>query len=70
MLGVDMLDRVERLRERSPRLISCLAAIGLAIHALLLFLSIPRNSVTFDEYMHLPAGISYWASRAILELSP
>jgi hypothetical protein len=32
----------------------------LAAHALLLGLSIPRNSVTVDEFVHLPAGISYW----------
>jgi hypothetical protein len=32
----------------------------LAVHGLLLALSIPRNAVTFDEVAHLPAGISYW----------
>lgn len=32
----------------------------LLIQAALLLLSIPRNSVTFDEAQHLPAGISYW----------
>lgn len=35
--------------------------VGLmGIHALLLVASALFNSVTFDEYAHLPAGIAYW----------
>src|ERR1051325_5322443 len=30
------------------------------IHAALLTASATRNSVTFDEYAHLPAGVAYW----------
>ena len=30
------------------------------LHALLLTWSAVSNSVTFDEYAHLPAGVSYW----------
>jgi hypothetical protein len=41
----------------SPRIL----LIGLiALHALLLTWSALVNSVAFDEYAHLPAGISYW----------
>ena len=32
----------------------------LTLHACLLAWSSLRNSVTFDEYAHLPAGLSYW----------
>jgi hypothetical protein len=32
----------------------------LALHAALVAASIFRNSVTFDEYAHLPAGAAYW----------
>src|SRR6476620_4349491 len=32
----------------------------LILHAALLTWSALRNSVTFDEFAHLPAGLSYW----------
>jgi 4-amino-4-deoxy-L-arabinose transferase-like glycosyltransferase len=32
----------------------------LALHALLLALSIPRNAVTISEFMHVPAGVANW----------
>src|SRR5438094_5682720 len=32
----------------------------LIVHAGLLTWSALRNSVTFDEFAHLPAGLSYW----------
>jgi hypothetical protein len=32
----------------------------LAVHGILLAASIPRNSVTINEVMHLPTGIAYW----------
>src|SRR5438270_11732464 len=35
-----------------------LALIGL--HTALMIASAVRNSVTFDEYAHLPAGVAYW----------
>jgi hypothetical protein len=35
-------------------------AILIAVHALLLVLSARSNSVTFDEYAHLPSGVAYW----------
>ncbi len=41
-------------------LIGRCALVLLALHALLLALSIPRNAVTFDEFAHLPVGMSYW----------
>jgi hypothetical protein len=46
----------------------------LALHALLLTASAVWNSVTFDEYAHLPAGVAYWRygwrAFAIHNLSP
>ena len=39
---------------------SVLAAALILLHALLLAWSSVANSVTFDEYAHLPAGVSYW----------
>jgi hypothetical protein len=38
------------------------AGIGLvcALHVHLLFRSAEQQSVTFDEYAHLPAGVAYW----------
>src|SRR5690349_23950408 len=35
-------------------------AVLLIVHAALLTWSATRNSVTFDEFGHLPAGLSYW----------
>src|SRR5437764_10344773 len=35
-------------------------AIVLASHAGLLLHSASRNSITYDEVAHLPAGLSYW----------
>ena len=32
----------------------------MVVQALLLMIGALRNSVTFDEFQHLPAGISYW----------
>lgn len=41
-----------------------IARVGCAIlilaHAVLLAISAVGNSVTFDEYAHLPAGVAYW----------
>jgi hypothetical protein len=37
-----------------------LSVFLLVVQASLFALSIPWNSVTFDEVQHLPAGISYW----------
>jgi 4-amino-4-deoxy-L-arabinose transferase-like glycosyltransferase len=40
---------------------TCKLAIALLIgHGILLGLSLPRNAVTIDEVVHLPAGLSYW----------
>lgn len=46
--------------------------ILIAIHALLLAWAAARNSVTVDEYAHLPAGAAYWKHRefSIYNLSP
>ena len=53
----------------SPR---ALSAALIALHALLLTWSAVRNSVAFDEYAHLPAGVSYWRHRefGMLNLAP
>src|SRR5437867_12500615 len=37
---------------------ACLALI--AAHAMLLASSAVSNSITFDEFAHLPAGCAYW----------
>ncbi len=49
----------------------CLAAL-LLVHAGLLVYAATRNSVTFDEYAHLPAGLAYWkyADFSVYNLSP
>ena len=39
---------------------SVAVACLLCVHALLIGLSLPRNSVTMNEVCHLPAGMSYW----------
>src|SRR5437773_7023246 len=41
------------------RVIPGVAAL-LIVHAALLTWSALRNSVTFDEFAHMPAGLSYW----------
>lgn len=35
-------------------------ALLLALHAFLALTSLRRNSVTLDEFSHLPAGLTYW----------
>ena len=35
-------------------------AVLILVHATLLAFSATSNSVTFDEYAHLPAGVAYW----------
>ncbi len=54
-----------------PRCRLIIAAL-IALHAALLIWSAVTNSVTFDEYAHLPAGVSYWKSGSfdIYNLSP
>ena len=49
-----------------------LVYVLLAAYALLLAYVATRNSVTFDEYAHLPAGVAYWrhGDFAIYNLSP
>src|SRR5271168_2471831 len=42
---------------------SVLVAIAIAVMAILLILSIRQESVTIDESLHIPAGISYWQAR-------
>src|SRR4051794_23663147 len=32
----------------------------MAVHTALMVASAVRNSVTFDEYAHLPTGVAYW----------
>lgn len=41
------------------------AALALAFHFLLAFTAATRNSPTFDEIAHLPAGVSYWRFREV-----
>src|SRR6478672_11471273 len=52
---------------------AALAAL-LVLHAALMAASALWNSVTFDEYAHLPAGVAYWwygwRGFAIHNLSP
>ena len=49
---------------------TCAALI--LVHALLLTCAARTNSVTFDEFAHLPAGVAYWrhADFSIFDLSP
>lgn len=44
----------------------------IALHAVFLVWSAATNSVTFDEFAHLPAGAAYWrhADFSIFDLSP
>lgn len=46
--------------KRSTKIV---AVLLLTAHGLLIALSVPKNSVTIDEYMHLPIGVSYWELR-------
>jgi len=39
---------------------SAAAAFLLALHAAIIGFALPRNAVTIDEVVHLPAGLSYW----------
>ena len=61
-------------REAKPTAEPWAFAVGaiLLLHAALLAWSAVRNSVTFDEYAHLPAGVAYWKYRefSIHNLSP
>lgn len=45
---------------QAPRRVTWAAAGLLSVHVLLIGLAAPRNAVTIDEFVHLPAGISYW----------
>ncbi len=57
---------------RLSRFPAVAAAILILIHAGLLTFSAVRNSVTYDEHAHLPAGVAYWKYRefGIYNLSP
>jgi hypothetical protein len=46
-----------------PRRGAAALAFLLALHAFLAVTSLRRNSVTMDEFAHLPAGLSYWQQR-------
>src|SRR5947199_7759098 len=52
-----MEQRNQRARAAWAR---CACASIIAIHAILLVLSAWNNSVTVDEFAHLPAGAAYW----------
>jgi hypothetical protein len=58
-----------RGRGRGPT-IAC--GLLIALHAVLLGWAATANSVTFDEYAHLPAGVSYWRTGnfSVYNLSP
>jgi hypothetical protein len=40
--------------------VNCLAVAVLAVHSVLLALSVPRSAATIDEVVHLPTGMAYW----------
>ncbi len=60
-----------RMASSKYRTVAVLLAL-LVLHSALLAWSAVANSVTFDEYAHLPAGVSYWHSGRfdVYDLSP
>ncbi len=59
------MDRTSRVIPSDPLVRSSLgirAVLGLllVVHSLLVLTSLKRNSVTIDEFSHLPAGLTYW----------
>jgi len=48
---------------RSSRGVPVVLALLLCVHASLALTSLRRNSVTIDEFSHLPAGLTYWQTR-------
>ena len=47
----------------TPALAGRLAVLALALMGLLMSVASDQESVTFDEVVHLPSGISYWQTR-------
>jgi len=68
-----MTDEVDQARRWKLIARGGCAALIVA-HSVLLIWSASRNSVTFDEYAHLPAGVAYWKfgwrAFAVHNLSP